>query len=61
MKSGNSDRLSERKSLTTPEVQLANSFCQNAVSKGHGKFSEDGEKSGKSRGNERVEKSGHPV
>ena len=38
-KSGNSDRLSERKSLNTRQVQLDSSVCQSAVSRGHGKVS----------------------
>ena len=46
-KSGNSDRLSEHKRFTTPQVQLDSSFCQNAISKSHGKSSEVREESGK--------------
>ena len=43
-KSGNFDRLSEHESLTISHVQLHASFYQNAISRGHGKFSEVREK-----------------
>ena len=39
-KSGNFDRLSERKSFTTPQIQIDDfCFCPIAVSKNHGIFS----------------------
>ena len=41
--------LSERKSFTASQVQVESSFCQNAISRGDGKFSEVREKSGKMR------------
>ena len=47
-KSWNSERLSDHKSFTTPQVQLDSSFCQNAVSRSQGKCSDVREKSGKS-------------
>ena len=49
-KSLNSDRFSERKSFSTPQVQPDSSFCQNPTSRSHGKFSEVMEKSGESQG-----------
>ena len=53
------DRLSERKSVTTTEDQLDNlSFCHNALSRSHGKFSEVRDKSGKSQGKRKSKKVG---
>ena len=49
-KSGNSDRLSERKSFRTPQVQHDGSFCQNTVPSGNGNLSEVWEKSEKIQG-----------